>query len=154
MVRVTAAPPGLALSPFDPAYLQALNDVAYLLSIHPHINYQPQIDDLYARLAAIKIPPPYIPPPPEPFLRIEPISLDFAGTPIGVTSQKAFTLVNYGDGDGAYDLQNDAAAFDFTVLGSSKGTIKASRRFISTLLLRRPRHMRLRSAGPSRSTMT
>ena len=61
----------------------------------------------------------------EPFLRLEPESLDFFGTPIGTTAQKAFTLVNYGEGDGTYELTNDAAAFDFSVLGQVKGTIPA-----------------------------
>ena len=100
MVRVTANPPGLALSPFDPRFVKLLADVAYLLSIHPHINYQPQIDELFAKFADLKIPPPYIPPPAEPFLRMEPSALDFSGTPVGVTVQKTFTLVNYGNGDG------------------------------------------------------
>lgn len=126
-VRVTADPPGLALSPFDPYYLGMDVRLKALEAIHPHKDWAPVIADIYARLDAIKIPPPYVPPPEEPFLRFEPDLLDFTDTPYvaGTSLQKTLSLVNYGEGDGTYDLQNLASNYDFTVIGATQGKIRA-----------------------------
>lgn len=127
MVRVTAQPDGLALSPFDPAYLALNTRLMALEAVHPHRDWAPIIQQILDRLDAIVIPPPYVPPPEVSFLRIEPDNLDFTGMPYvpGTSLQKTFTLVNYGEGDGDYTLDNQATAYGFTVLGSTTGKIRA-----------------------------
>jgi hypothetical protein len=127
MVRVTHSPDGLALSPFDPAYLALNTRLAALEAIHPHQDWAPIIQQILSRLDAIVIPPPYVPPPEEPFLRIEPDNLDFTDMPYvpGTSVQKTFALVNYGEGDGDYTLDNQATLYGFTVLGQTSGRIKA-----------------------------
>ena len=127
MVRVTAAPAGLALSPFDPYYLEMDVRLKALEAVHPHRDWSVAITQILDRLDAIVIPPPYVPPAEVPFLRIEPDNLDFTGMPYvaGTSAHKSFTLVNYGEGDGTYSLENLAAAYGFSVLGATSGAIRA-----------------------------
>lgn len=121
LVRLTADPPGLAMSPNDPT-LQA-----YYSKVDNWINYgdwHPAVDQLNDKIDEIKIPPPYVPPPPAPFLQIIPSSLTWENVSVGKAVQQSFQLINFGDGAGDFELVNNAAAFDFVILGPTKGTLQ------------------------------
>jgi hypothetical protein len=91
-----------------------------------------------------------------PFLRVEPNELDFRNSKYiaGRAYQKVFELVNYSEGWGEYDLQNLAATYKFTVLGSVKGFIPPLSAIAFPVFGLRTRRTRPRSADPFGSTTT